>query len=191
MEKYTITNLAASALADKKYLFHPELAEWNECRSAGQAYNASGKRGLRIVCATCSSVLEEAPASPLSSPARCPDCGGQFFYIEGFQKEKRQPAARKPAAPRKKRKPAAGKAAVPPAPVPPPPRPASPPPAPAAPGTSAPTSTYSSDDPNFQLLMAKLGEFFILLMFSILVGIVGMFITLRVIVPVIEWIARF
>lgn len=122
MKKYTITNLTKSSLADRQFLFHPERAEWNESDSSGSVYNASGKKGLRIVCTSCGSVLEEAPLSPAPSSARCPDCGGQGFFIQEFQKEKRQASAPKKPAPRKHVAPPAP-AYVPPSPPPPKPAP--------------------------------------------------------------------
>ena len=90
MKKQTITNLTRFSLADRRFLFHPECAEWDASGSFGDVYDASGKKGLRVVCATCGAVLEEAPPLPSASCARCPECGGPWFSIEEFRKEKPQ-----------------------------------------------------------------------------------------------------
>lgn len=90
MKKQTITHLTRFSLADRRFLFHPECAEWDASGSFGDVYDASGKKGLRVVCATCGAVLEEAPPLPSASCARCPECGGQWFSIEEFRKEKPQ-----------------------------------------------------------------------------------------------------
>lgn len=93
MKKQTITNLTRFSLADKRFLFHPECAEWDESGSSGDVYDAAGKKGLRAVCATCGALLEEAPPLPSASHVQCPECGGQWFLIAEFRKEKPQPSA--------------------------------------------------------------------------------------------------
>jgi len=163
MKKYTITNLTKSSLADRRFLFHPEQAEWNEADTSGSVYNASGKKGLRVICTSCGSVLDEAPLSPASSSARCPDCGGQGFFIQEFQKEKRQASAPQKPAPRKHLAPPAP-ACVPPPPLPPKPAPPTPPPPTPAPPV---VSSGSEENGEFWMILSKYLTWGALLVFTI------------------------